>query len=143
MKTNIMITVDTKFNDITIVEHGLILENLKEIKREIPFSELDKIYIKTYKLNILNKLVFILFPFFLIYLSLEFIALEKLLFVGLTAAIPVFVKVNNYKKYRLFVCLKDGTAYRKRVTMTAKAESISIVNAVRKKQLNHFTKTNA
>lgn len=133
-------TINTKFDGITLEEHSLILKNGKVATRKILISELDKIYIKVYKLKPIQELVLIIFPFLLIYLAIQFVSLENLLFVGLSAAIPVFVKINNYKNYGLIVCLKDGTVFKKKVTLITKAENISIVNAVRKKQLNHFAK---
>lgn len=134
-------TINTKFDDITVVDYGLILKRGKVATKTIYISELDKIYIKVYKLKPIQELAIILFTFLLIYLSVQYLSLEKLLFVGLSAAIPVFIKINNYKNYSLIVCLKDGTVFRKKLTQITKAESISIVNHVRKKQVNHFTKT--
>jgi hypothetical protein len=133
-------TINTKFEDITLEEHSLILKIGKVATRKILISELDKIYIKVSKLKPIEELVLIVLPFLLIYLSIQYLSLENLLFVGLSAAIPVFVKINNYKSYSLILCLKDGTVFRKKVTQITKTENISIVNTVRKKQLNHFTK---
>lgn len=133
---------NTKFNDLTIVEHGVILKKgkMKEIK--ISFSELDKIYLKVSKLNPICELGLILLPFFLIYLSVQYMSIEKVMFVGLSSVIPVFLKINNYKSYRLIICLKDGSIFRKKVFLKIKEETVSTVNAVRKEQLNHYTKTN-
>lgn len=133
-------TKNTKFDDITLEEYSLILKNKKLVTRKILISELDKIYIKVSKLKPIQELAFIILPFLVIYLSVQYLSLEKLLFVGLTTAITTFVKINNYKSYSLIVSLKDGTVFRKKVTQITKVESVSIVNAVRKKQLNHFTK---
>jgi hypothetical protein len=133
-------TINTKFEDITLEEHSLILKIGKVATRKILISELDKIYIKVSKLKPIEELVLIVLPFLLIYLSIQYLSLENFLFVGLSAAIPVFVKINNYKSYSLILCLKDGTVFRKKVTQITKTENISIVNTVRKKQLNHFTK---
>lgn len=131
-------TINTKFDCITVEEHGLILKRGKETTRKISISELDKIYIKVSKLKPIQELVFIMFPFLLIYLAVQYLSLEKMIFVSLSVAVPVFVKINNYKRYVLIVCLKDGTVFRKKVSLITKTESISIVNEVRKKQLNHF-----
>lgn len=133
---------NTKFEDLTIVEGGLILKKGKKRERKISFSELDKIYLKVSKLNPVYELGFILLPFLLIFLSVQYITIEKVMFVGLTTVIPVFVKINNYKSCSLIICLKDGTVFRKKVILKIKEETVSIVNAVRKEQLNHYTKTN-
>lgn len=133
---------NTKFSDLTIVEYGLILKNEKKKEIEILFSDLDKIYVKVYKLRPVYELVFILFPFLLIFLSVQYVALEKLMFVGLSVVIPVFVKINNYKSYGLVVCLKNGTVFRKKVSSDVKGQYVSIVNTIRKEQFNHYTKLN-
>ncbi len=49
-------TINTKFDDLTLVEHGLILKNGKNVKREISFSEIADIYVKTDKLKPVYKL---------------------------------------------------------------------------------------
>jgi hypothetical protein len=136
-------SINTKFDDLTIVEHGLILKKGKKRERKISFSELDMIYIKVNKLNPVCELGFILLPFLLIFLSVHYVTIEKVMFVGLTTVIPVFVKINNYKSYKLIICLKDGAVFRKKVFLKIKEETISIVNTVRKEHLNHYTKTNA
>jgi len=136
-------TFNTKFDDLTIVEYGLILRQGKKAGREILFSELDKIFIKVYKLKPVYELGFILLPFLLIYLSVQYVTLEKLMFVGLLTIIPVFVKINNYKNYGLIICLKDGTIFRKKVSLSMKAENISIINAVIRERFNYSIKINA
>jgi hypothetical protein len=135
-------TTNTKFDDLTLVEQGLILKNGKKKTIEIPFSELDKIYIKVSKLKPVYELALILLPFLIIFLSLQF-AYENVMFVGFSSVIPVFVKINNYKNYSLIVSLKDGTVFRKKVSLRGKNECVTVVNAVRKEQLNHYTKINA
>lgn len=135
--------INTKFDDLTVVEHGLILKNGKKKEIEIPFSELNSIYVKMYKLKPVYELAFILFPFLLIFLSIQYLELEKLMFVGFFAIVPVFAKINNFKSYALVVCLKDGTVFRKKVSLNLKGEYVSIVNTVRKEQLKHRTKINA
>lgn len=132
--------VNTKFKNLAIVDQGLILQHGKKEEREISFSEIENIYIKVNKLKPICELGIIVLPFLLIFLSVHYLALEKVVFLGLSAVIPVFVKINNYKSYGLRICLKDGTVFRKRVSLDEKDENISIVNAVRKEQLNHYPK---
>ncbi len=135
-------TTNTKFDGLTLVEQGLILKNGKKKEIEISFSELDKIYIKVSKLKPVFELGLILFPFLLIFLSVQFVSLEKMMFVGFSVVIPIFFKINNYKNYSLVVCLKEGTVFRKKLSLNEKGEYVSIVNAVRKEQLHHYTKIN-
>ena len=135
--------VITKFDGLTIAEHGLILNSGKKKHRAISLSELDKIYIKAYKLKPLHELGFILFPFLLIFLSAHYVTLDKVMFVGLSSFIPILVKINNYKSYGLMLCLQDGTVFRKKFSLNEKSKNISIINAVRREQLHHNTKINA
>lgn len=134
---------NTKFDGITIVEHGLILKCGKNEEREISFSELDKIYIKVDKLRPICELGFILLPFLVVFLSVQFLELEKVMFIGLSAIIPVFVKINNYKSYGLRLCLKDGTIYRKRIPVNLKSDNVSMVSSIRKKMWDHYPKVQA
>lgn len=136
-------SINTKFKNIAIVEQGLILQYGNNEERKISFSEIENIYVKVYKLRPIQELGLILFPFFLIFLSVQYFALEKVIVVGLSVVIPVLVKMNNYKSYGLVLCLKNGTVFRKKVSIDIKGKYISIVNAVRKEQLNHYAKTNA
>lgn len=134
---------NTKFDGITIVEHGLILQRGKNEEREISFSELDKIYIKVDKLRPICELGFILLPFLVVFMSVQFLELEKVMFIGLSAIIPVFVKINNYKSYGLRLCLKDGTVYRKRIPVNLKSDNVSMVRSIRKKMWDHYPKVQA
>ncbi|MBC7846028.1 MAG: hypothetical protein H7Y10_06015 [Flavobacterium sp.] len=130
-----------KFDSLNIVENGLILKNGKKSEIAISFLELDNIYIKSYKLSPIFEFAFILFPFLLVFLSIQYFPYDMVLFVALFTVIPVFVKVYNYKWYRLKVCLKDGTFFMKKVSLRSKSETISMVNSVKKESLNY--KTNA
>jgi hypothetical protein len=132
--------VNTKFKNIAIVEQGLILQHGKKEEWEISFSEIENIFIKVNKLKPICELGIIVLPFLLIFLSVQYFSLEKVMFLGLSAVIPVFVKINNYKSYGLRICLKDGTVFRKKLSLQMKHENISIINAVRKEQLNHYSK---
>lgn len=138
-----MMNINTKFNNIALVEQGLILKYQKKEDREISFSEIENIYIKTNKLKPAYELGLILSPFLLIYFSLQYLSLEKVIFVSLTAFIPVYIKINNHKNCWLFICLKNGTVLKKKLSLNTKKEYFILVNAVRKKQLSHFAKHNA
>jgi hypothetical protein len=136
------ITNTTKFDSLTFSENGLILKYRKKQEINISFSELDKIYIKISKLNPVFELGFIVLPFLIIYLSAQYVSIEKVMFLGLSTVIPIFIKINNYKSYSLIICLKEGSIFKKKVFLNKKEETVSIINAIRKEQLNHYTKTN-
>ncbi len=142
--TNIKIKgATTKFDTLTYVENGLILKYEKKMERTISFTEMDDIYIKVYKIKPVFEFAFILFSFLPVFLTIQYLPFDMILFVAMFTVIPVFVKVNNYKWYRLNIYLKDGTFFRKRVPLRLKSENISIVNAIRSKSFYHKINTMA
>lgn len=133
----------TKFDTLTYVENGLILKSGKKKERTISFSELDNIYIKVNKLNPVYEFALILFPFLLVFIAIQYLPFDMVLFVATFTVIPVFVKVYNYKWYRLNIQLKDGTFFIKKFPLRLKSENISIVNAIRSKSFYYKINTMA
>ncbi|MEY2868636.1 MAG: hypothetical protein RIR01_1096 [Bacteroidota bacterium] len=129
---------NTRIKDVRIVEHGLILLNRKNEKREISFSELDKIYIKVIKLNPIFELGLILAAFTLFFFVIQYITFEKIVFLSLSSVVPFFVKATYYKSYGLRICLKDGSVFRKKVPLSLKDKNILFVSEVRRAQLNYY-----
>lgn len=132
---------NTTFHTLTSVENGIILSCKNKNERKITYFELDKIFIKVYKLNPLSEFGFILLPFLLLYLSFQYIILEKAVFLAFMGVIPVYVKTYKYKSYRMTITLKNGTLFRKKVSMKLKDENMAIVKAVKREQLNYYYKT--
>jgi hypothetical protein len=130
------------FSTLTLVENGIVLSFKDDTKRVVSYSDLDKIYIKVYKLKPVYELLFILFPFLLLFLAFQFMMLEKVMLVAFFSVIPVFVKTYKYKGCGLVICLKDETLYKKKLSLKTKSETVAIVNAVKKEQLNYYYKTN-
>ncbi len=133
--------INTNFDTLTLIDNGIVLCCKNNQKREISFSELDKIYMKVYKLKPIYEFAFILFPFLIILFCIQYIMLEKVMFMALFTVIPVFVKTYRYKRNGLVICLKDGTIFRKKVSLKLKAENVAIVNAVKRGWLNYGVKT--
>lgn len=131
------LTNRNKFDSLTVVENGLILKwhNKREI--EIPYTELDKVYIKKYKLNPIVEFLCIAFPFLFVYIALQYLPFYFMIFVSMITVLPVFIRVLNYKWYQLFVILNDGTFFRKRVPLNKKIENFSIINRVEKDFFNY------
>lgn len=133
--------ISTTFDTIALVENGIVLCYKNDKKTTISFSELDKIYIKVNKLKPVHEFAFIIFPFLLLFLSIQYLKLEKAMVLSLFVVIPVFAKMYKYKSYGLTIDLKDGTVYRKKLSLVSKSENVAIVNAVKKEQLNYYYKT--
>lgn len=127
-----------KFGSLALEDHGLTLKFGKKQERKVSFSELDKIYIKVYKLNPAYRYLFILVPFLLAFLFFEYIKLDIEMFVALVPVIPVFAKINFYKRYGLVIRLKDGTFYRKKVSKKLKSDHIDLINEVKRERLKYI-----
>ena len=50
------------------------------------------------------------------------------MFMALFTVVPVYVKTFRWKKYGLTMCLKDGTVFRKNVSLKLKTENITMIN---------------
>lgn len=131
----------TKFHKITFVENGLLLrcQNKREI--EIPYTQLDKVYIKKYKLNPIVEFLCIAFPFLVVFVTLQYLPFYLMILASIITVLPVFIHVLNYKWYRLFVILKDGTFFIKRVSPHNKIENFSMLNKVEKDFFDYKSST--
>ena len=130
-----------KFGKINLVENGLVLIKKNKEQTDISFSELNKIYIKKYKLSFINKtgilLILLILPAISsIYLSKEIVVLTLILF------IPLTVKINTYKRYQLHILLNDGTFFIKNLKKDAKQDHINLVNLFRKEIFDNRVKYN-
>lgn len=130
-------SVNVNFNTLALTDDGIVLGLKNNQKKEISFLELDKIYMKTYRLKPVYELGFILFPFLLILLAVQFMMLEKVMFMALFAVVPVYVKAFRYKRYGLTMCLNDGTVFTKKVPLKLKAENITVINTVKKARMEY------
>lgn len=132
--------INTNFDNLTVNDAGIVLSHKKNQIREISFSDLDKIYMKVYKIKPIYELTFIMLPFLLIFFCVQYIMLEKVMFMAVFTIIPVFVKTYNYKRNGLVLCLKDGTVFRKRVSASSKSESVTMINTVKREWSNYGIK---
>jgi len=129
------LTGNTKFDSLTFSKNGLFLKYRNEPEIEIPFVDLDQIYIKKHKLNPLMEFIGILFPFLLVFMAIQYLPFNLMILVGIVAVLPVCMSIINYKWYRLYVHLNDGTIYRKKIASELKIENISMTEKVRTEYL--------
>jgi hypothetical protein len=134
------LTVNTKFDSITFSKSGLFLKYRNEPEIEIPFADLDQIYIKRHKLNPFLEFIGILFPFLFVFMAIQYLPFYLMILVSIISIIPVFIIIVNYKWYRFYVRLKDGTTFRKKIASNMKTETFSIVAKIRAEYL-HYTAT--
>ena len=133
-------TSTTTFDNLTVVENGLVLKYGKKQLGEILFSGVDKIYIKVYKLKPIYGSVLISFPMLLAFLCFEYIQLNIEMSVALLPVIPTIVKINRinrFKRFGLVIVLKDGSVYKKQVSRKLKSDTVELINEVKRKCFNH------
>lgn len=123
----------TKFDNFTFSRNGLVLiyKNKKQV--EISFADLDQIYIRRHRLNYFVKFTGIGFLF--LFMSLQYLPFNLTTLESIIVLLPVFILVINYKWYCLYVRLRDGTTFIKKVPLKLKTENISILEKVRTEYL--------
>ena len=126
-----------KFDRLTFSEKTLLLKYRNKQQIEIPFEEIDNVYIKKYKLNPIVEFVFISFPFLLVFMTIQYFASGLLILASIITVLPVLYIVINYKWYRFNVHLKDGTFFSKRVRFDTKTENIIAVSKIQRECLQY------
>ena len=125
----------TKFDSLTFSKKALFLRYRNEPEIEIPFADLDQIYVKKHKLNPLMEFMGISFPFLFVFFAIKYLPFDLMILVSTISIIPVFMIIVNYKWYRLYVRLNDGTTFIKKIASDMKTENISIMEKVRAEYL--------
>jgi hypothetical protein len=120
-----------KFTKVTLVKNGLILISEKN-QKEIPISEVDKVYITVDKFSPIYTFSYILLSIAFILFCIWYLSLDMILIVPSLLVILVITKLNNYKSYGLAICLKDGDYYKQQVPSELKYDTIELVNCIRK-----------
>ena len=134
------LTGNTKFDSLTLAENGIVLQYKKKKVSEISYSELEKIYIKIYKLKPIYGFLLVLFPMLFAFLCFEYIQLNIEMSVALLPVIPTIVKINRinkFKRFGLVIVLKDGSVFKKHVSKNLKSDTVELINMVKRKCLNY------
>ena len=90
------ITAKTKFDSLTFSNDGLVLKFKNNEEIEIPFDNLDKIYIKRHNLNPFWELMGISIPFAFVFMAINYLPLSLMILVSIISILTVFVGVINY-----------------------------------------------
>jgi hypothetical protein len=120
-----------KFTKVTLVKNGLILISEKN-QKEIPMSELDKVYITVDKIAPIFTFSYILLSIVFILFSLWYLSLDMIFIVPALMVIAASIKFNDSKSYGLKICLKNGDCFNKQVPIELKQDTIELVNSIRK-----------
>lgn len=129
--------LNNKFEKIVITKKGIMLSNKSNKKKEILFSELDKIYITINKIPKIYEVLFVLFSIGIAVFSLLYQQPHIILPISFLIIVAVIKKMNTYKIYRLKICLKNGTFFKKHIPLKLKYESIDLINDVKKELYNY------
>ena len=130
-------TSTTKIEKLSLTDEGLVLQFEKKKISKIYFSELDKIYIKVYKLKPIYGFLFFLFSLLFAFLCFEDVKLNIETTVAILPVIPALVKINRFKRYGLVIVLKDGRVFKKQVAKKLKSDTVELINLVKRKCLEH------
>jgi len=120
----------TKFDNITYSKNGLVLHFKNKDKVEIPFENLNKMYMRKFSLNPLIELFGISVPFLFVVFAIQYLDLYLIVIACILIALLIFKIVINHKWYRFYVVLKDGTAFSTRVQLNQKSENMSLLEKV-------------
>jgi len=132
-----------KFDQLTYSSNGVILQYQDNPEIEIPFAAIEKIYIKKHKLNPFLEFIGISIPFLMVYLVVQYFPSSLMIFISIIAIVPIFVHIINYKRYRLYIRLNDGSSYRKKILVHLKSESFSVLEKVRAEYMSYNYNVNA
>lgn len=135
--------VATKFKTLILVDNGILLGYGDRMEIAVSFSELDRIYIKSHTLNPVIQFIVILLPFLFVTLADEYLPFDLVVLMVFFMVVPIYMKVHNYKWCQLIVRLKEGTFYRKKVSLDLKSETISVINKVRLEYFRCVSRQNA
>lgn len=119
-----------KFDQLTLSKNGVLLKYRNQPEIEIPFSDFDQIYIKKHTLNPIVEFMLIGFPFLLVILAVQYLPFLLMTLLSIALVALVFSNVINYKWYQLHISLKDGTSFKKRISLDRKPENISMMEKV-------------
>jgi len=129
------LTGTKRFDSLTFSKDGLFLKYRNEPEIEISFADLDQIYIKKNKLSPFIEFMGISFPFLFVYMAVQNLPFDLMILASVITIFPVLKIIINYKWYRLYVRLNDGTVFKKKITLDLKTENISILEKVRTEYL--------
>ncbi|NDP26105.1 MAG: hypothetical protein GZ087_01570 [Flavobacterium sp.] len=120
------------FKKITIGEKGVILKYKSKEQQEIPFSEINKIYIKVKKTPVPFILLFVSVSLSAVLISLWIFGFKLILFSPLFLILVGLIKLINYKRYVLKIKLKSGKAIIQPIPLKLKYKTIDDITKIRK-----------
>ena len=120
------------FKKITIGEKGVILKFKTKEQKEIPFSEINKIYIKVKKTPVLFTVLFVAVSLSVVLVSLWIFEFKLIFFSPLFLILVGVIKLNNYKRYVLKIKLKAGNAIIQPIPLKLKYKTIDDITKIRK-----------
>ena len=122
---------NTKFNNLSLDNECLFLNLKNGDKINISFSELNKAYIKVSKFQPLYQFSIVSVLFFLVFFSVNFVAIEPISFLAFILVIPIFLKIKKHQSFSFVIQLHDGSLFSKKVPLNRKEEHRLMVSKLR------------
>jgi len=123
---------NNNFKKIIIGEKGVILKFKTKEQQEIPFSEINKIYIKVKKVPLKYILLFVGVSLSVVLVSLWIFGFKWILFSPFFLILAGVIKLNSYKRYVLKIKLKNGSSVIQPIPFKLKYKTIEDIKKVRK-----------
>ena len=124
--------INIRFENISLVDNGILLSFKSTEQKEISFSEIDKIYISVNKVPPLYVFLFVIISLVVMGFSFWFMDFDSILVLPILLIVSGVVRLNNYKRYGMTIALKNGDFLEQRVPLKLKYEAIDFVNKIRK-----------
>ena len=124
--------INSRFENISMIDKGLLISFKSIEQKEILFSEIDKIYISVNKVSPLYVFFIIIFSLIVMGFSFWLMDFDVVLLLPLLLIFFGAVQLNNYKRYRMTIRLKNGKFLEQQVPLKLKYQAIDFVNKTRK-----------
>ncbi len=121
-----------RFENISLVENGIVLSFKSAEQREVSFLEIDKIYISVNRASPLYVFLFVIISLIVMGFSIWFMNFDMILVLPILLIVFGAIKLNNFKKYGMTISLKNGSFLEQQVPLKLKYEAIDFVNRIRK-----------
>ena len=96
-----------RFENISLVENGIVLSFKSAEQREVSFLEIDKIYISVNRASPLYVFLFVIISLIVMGFSIWFMNFDMILVLPILLIVFGAIKLNNFKKYGLPENRKD------------------------------------
>jgi hypothetical protein len=124
--------INSRFENISLVENGVVLSFKSTGQKKISFSEIDKIYISSNKVPPLYVFLFVIISLIVMGFSFWFLDFDLILVLPILLILYGAIRLDNYKRYGMTIALKNADFIELKVPLKLKYEAIDFVNKIKK-----------